>query len=201
MRYFTIALLATFWLSPIPPTWALEQPTTHQTERAAYPSVTPQGLEDLRLGAALPSHSEFPGLTYKAVKVPDYDEDGHAIARTFLKIYHKGFYLGQGMLDPQGRLVELEIVDWRVTYDQRFAAASTWKQVRGQLADVDLHYAYELDALVAESPDLPGLQVHFSPESYSAKSQLKGSFTPLSLDALPTNAKATRLRLFWIPNE
>ena len=150
MRYFMIALLATFWLSPLP-VWALEQPTTHQTERAAYPSVTPQGLEDLRLGAALPSHSEFPGLTYRAIKVPDYDEGGRAIARTFLKVYHKGFYLGQGMLDPQGRLVEL--------------------------------------------------QVHFSPESYDTKKQLKGSFTPLSLDALPANAKATRLRLFWIPNE
>lgn len=197
MRYFSIALLAFFWLSPAQ---ALEQPKTYQ-ERVAYPCVTPQGLEDLQLGATLPAQSEFPGLTYKAYKEPDYDEEGRAISRTYLKLYHNGFYLGRGMLDAQGRLLELEITDWRVTYDKAFAAASTWKQVRSQLPDVDLHYAYELDALVAESPELPGLQVHFSTESYSRPGQLQGDFTPLSLDALPANARATRLRLFWVPNE
>lgn len=197
MRHFCIVLLAFLWLSPA---HALEQPTTHQ-ERIAYPCVTPQGLEDLQLGCALPAHSEFPGLTYKAYQEPDYDEEGRAISRTYVKLYHNGFYLGRGMLDPQGRLLELEITDWRVTYDNRFAPASTWQQVRSQLSDVDLHYAYELDALVVESPELPGLQVHFSTESYGKPAQLNGDFTPLNLNTLPARAKATRLRLFWIPNE
>ena len=196
MRYVTILLLVLGVLGPVV---AVEQPAL-RPERP-YPKVTLEGLEDLKLGAPLPSKSVFPGLVLKTYQEPDYDEAGRPISRTLVKFYHEGFYLGRGMIDANKRLVELEITDWRVTYDFRFAAASTWKHVQTQLSDVKLHYAYDLDALVAESPELPGLQVHFDTAAYGTQSRLTGDFTPLAVTGLPGAAKATKLRLFWIPIE
>ncbi len=197
MRYVTMLLLV---FSIIAPVRSIEQPKSFP-ERPGYPGVSLEGLEDLRLGATLPAKSSFPGLTFKFYQEPDYDEAGRPMTRTFVKLYHDGFYLGSGMLDAQRRLVELEVVDWRVTFDGRFAPSSTWSHLCGQLPQVKLYYAYNLDALVAECPNLPGLQVHFDPDLYGTKSRLKGEFTPLALTGLPGTAKASKLRLFWIPPE
>lgn len=195
MRYSILLLLAVFGLVSAQ---AVEQPNPPK-EHSAYPQLTMQGLEDYQLGTQPPSVSSFPGLVAKSVQEEDWDDNGRVL-RTTLKFYHQGFYLGQGMLDKKGRLVELELSDWRAAYQDRFAAMSTWKHVRSQLSDCKLHYAYELDALVAESSDLPGLQVHFEPNLYKDPGQLQGAFTPLDLNSLPGNSKAKRLRLFWIPD-
>ena len=197
MRYVTILLLVLGVLGPVV---AVEQPNS-RPERPMYPKVTLDGIEDLKLGAPLPLKSVFPGLVLKTYQEPDYDESGRPIARSLVKFYHEGFYLGRGMLDGNKRLVELEITDWRVTYDTRFAATSSWKHVQSQLPEVKLHYAYGLDALVAESADLPGLQVHFETSAYGTQSRLTGDFTPLAVTGLPGTAKATKLRIFWIPLE
>lgn len=197
MRYVTMLLLGLFVIAPA---WGIEQPKTPQ-DRPDYPRVSLDGLEDLRLGAPLPAKSTFTGLTYKLFHEPDYDEAGRPTTRAFAKLYHNGFYVGSGMLDSKKRLVELEITDWRVSFQGHFAPASTWSHLRAQLPDVKLHYAYNLDALVAESPDLPGLQVHFDPTLYGTQSKLKGEFTPLALTGIPGSAKASSLRLFWIPLE
>lgn len=186
--------------SIIAPARSIEQPKS-PNERPGYPRVSLEGLEDLRLGAPLPARSSFPGLTFKFYQEPDYDEAGRPTTRSLVKLYHQGFYLGSGMLDSQKRLVELEVVDWRVTFDGRFAPASTWSHLRTQLPQVKLYYAYNLDALVAECPELPGLQVHFEPAFYGTQSRLKGEFTPLALTGLPGATKASKLRLFWIPLE
>lgn len=191
MRYYVTLLLTVFCLASAQ---AVEQPNGHNS--AVYPSLTLQGLEDLQLGARVPAASAFPGLTWKTFAAQPWEEGAT------LKLYHRGFYLGRGMLDRDGRLVELEITDWRVTFDNgRFAAASTWGHLQKQLTDVNLNYAYELDAVVAESPDLPGLQAHFSPEVYKVQSRLEGDFTPLLLNELPVGAKVAKLRLFWVPND
>lgn len=197
MRYIMMLLLA---FSIIAPARSIEQPKS-PNERPGYPRVSLEGLEDLRLGAPLPARSSFPGLTFKFYQEPDYDEAGRPTTRSLVKLYHQGFYLGSGMLDSQKRLVELEVVDWRVTFDGRFAPASTWSHLRTQLPQVKLYYAYNLDALVAECPELPGLQVHFEPAFYGTQSRLKGEFTPLALTGLPGATKASKLRLFWIPLE
>jgi hypothetical protein len=176
---------------------ALEQPTNNP-ERYEYPVLTMSGLEDFQLGQAVPINSSFPGLTTKRYQEDDW-EDGRTVKRSYLKMFQNGYYFGKATLDKEGRLLELEIVDWRVTYERKFAAGSTWKHVQAQLPDVKLHYGYELDALVAESPDLQGLQVHFDTEAYRVPSKLKGEFPPLLPAELTSGAKATKLRLFWVP--
>lgn len=178
---------------------ATEQPKT-PPERPVYPVLTMRGLEDLRLGAVVPNASTFPGLTFKKFQEDDWEE-GKRVTRTTLKLYQDGFYLGRALVDNEGRLAELEFVDWRVVYEAEFAPGSSWQQVRSRLGDAKLHYAYHLDALVAESPDLPGLQVHFATEDYRAKGKLQGEFTPLNIAELPASSKAKKLRLFWIPPE
>lgn len=198
MRYITMLLLAFTFLAPAR---GIEQPTGLQEASTTYPKASLDGIEDLRLGSPLPAKSAFPGLVYKTTNLADYDEEGRPITRTFLKLYHRGFYVGSGMLDEQKRLVELEIVDWRVSFGGDFAPSSTWNHLKTQLPQVKLHFADNLDALVAESPELPGLQVHFSPSLYGTQSRLKGEFTPLSLNGLPGKSKASKMRLFWIPSE
>ncbi len=199
MRYLIVTLLTAFCLVSAQ---AVEQPKSHkEPERPAYPVLTMQGLEDLQLGAPAPSACSFPGLTTKSFQEEDWNEDGRRFVRTSLKLYHNGFYLGRALLDDQKRVIELEITDWRVAYQGNFAPASTWKQVKANLSDTKLHYAYMLEALVAESPDLPGLQVHFPLEAYRVQGKLKGDFTPLNPAELPLHAKATKMRLFWVPVE
>lgn len=199
MRYLIVTLLTAFCLVSAQ---AVEQPKSHQEpERPAYPSLNMQGLEDFQLGAPAPSACSYPGLTYKSFQEEDWDEDGRRFQRTTLKLYHNGFYLGRALLDNQKRIIELEITDWRVAYEGNFAAGSTWKQVKANLSDTKLHYAYMLDALVAESPDLPGLQVHFPTQDYRVQGKLKGDFTALNLAELPIHSKATKMRLFWVGAE
>jgi hypothetical protein len=197
MRYLIAVLLAVLCLSPA---HAVEQPKNQQNG-PAYPRLTLTGMEDFELGQRIPNQSSFPGLTYKTYQEEDWDESGRSVMRTQLKFYHFGYYLGRGLLDGQGRLVELEITDWRASFEGKFGPASQWKHVQSQLPEVNLHYAYMLDSLVAESPELPGLQVHFPTESYRVQSKLKGDFTPLTLAELPGQSKAIRLRLFWVHQE
>lgn len=197
MRYLITVLLTVLCLSS---SQAVEQPKNQQNG-PVLPKLTLLGLEDFQLGQRVPSQSAFPGLTSKTYHEEDWDEAGRPITRTQLKLYHNGYYLGRGLLDSQDRLVELEITDWRASYEGNFAPLSSWKHVQTQLTDVKLHYAYMLDSIVAESPELPGLQVHFPTESYRVKSKLKGDFTPLTLAELPGATKATRLRLFWVHQE
>lgn len=196
MRRLITVLLAAMFLASAQ---AVEQPKA-PPERPSYPVLTMRGLEDLRLGAVVPTTSSFPGLTYKTFQEEDWDE-GKRVMRTTLKLYQNGYYLGRALVDNEARLVEFEFVDWRVVYESDFAPGSSWQQIRSKLSDAKLHYAYLLDALVAESPDLPGLQVHFSTQDYRAQNKLQGEFTPLNPSELPPNSKANKVRLFWIPPE
>lgn len=197
MKYVIKAIITAMLLVPA---WAIEQPNS-LPEIPRYPIATLEGLDTLKLGQTLPSKCLFPGLSFKTAQKPDYDENGHFMFRTTLKIYHQGYYLGRGVIDKQGRLVELQFVDWRLAFEGKFASHSNWQTVQAELPDAKLHYADQLHAIVAESLELPGLQVHFAPSSYPTKSELKGEFTALSPSKLPFHAKAKSLRLFWIPTE
>lgn len=196
MRYVTLALCLALWATSA---HAVDQPKPNH-DRPSYPVLTMRGLEDLQLGQVPPAASSVEGLTFQPVQERDW-QAGRAVVRTSLKLYYQGFYLGRASLDSQGRIAELELVDWRVTFSGAFAPGSSWSHLRSQRPAIGLHYAYEMDAIVAEDEALPGLQIHFDPSAYRQPSALQGEFTPLDPAGLAPNARATHLRLFWIPPE
>lgn len=158
------------------------------------PCLSVEGLEDFRLGQKPPIRSSFPGLSALQVETLERRE-GEVYRHQDLKFFHYGHYLGKGRLH-QGVLEEITLVDPRVRYHGGFAVGSSWDEVQRVFPRVQLHYTYVMDVIFADSPQVPGLQVHFAPRDYVGKRPLEGELTDLPEQSLPAHARVRALRLF-----
>ena len=158
------------------------------------PVLTPDGLEEFKLGAAPPEQSTFDGLTAQRVETTEWQE-GEEYRITLLKFYLNGHYLGKGRLE-EGKLAEVIVVDPKVRYEGGFAVGSSWDEIQRVFPGPQLHYTYVTDRLFADSEYQDGVQVNFSKDDYVGSEELRWEFQNLKEDALKPEARATSIRVY-----
>ena len=158
------------------------------------PVLSPDGLEEFKLGATPPKESQFEGLTAQKIETTEWQE-GEEYKLTLLKFYLNGHYLGKGRLE-EGKLAEIPVVGPKVRYEGGFAVGSTWDEIQRVFPGPQLHFTYVSDRLFAASEYQDGVQVNFSKEDYVGSEELRGEFQNLKEEALKPEAKATSIRVY-----
>ena len=160
------------------------------------PLLSPDGLEEFKLGEKPPEKSEFEGLTTQIVETTEWEE-GEEYHLTYLKFYLDGHYLGKGRID-EGKLAEITIVDPKVRYEGGFAVGSSWDEIQRVFPGPQLHYTYVTDRLFAESEYQSGVQIDFSKEDYVGTEELRWELQKLKEDTLDADAPAKSIRIYKI---
>lgn len=158
------------------------------------PVLSPDGLEEFKLGAVPPEESAFDGLTAQRVETTEWQE-GEEYKITLLKFYLNGHYLGKGRLE-EGNLAEITVVDPKVRYEGGFAVGSSWDEIQRVFPGPTLHYTYVTDRLFAASEYQDGVQVNFSKDDYIGSEDLRWELQSLPETTLKPEAEATSIRVY-----
>lgn len=158
------------------------------------PVLSPEGLEEFKLGATPPTESQFEGLTAQKVETTEWQE-GEEYKLTLLKFYLNGHYLGKGRLE-EGKLAEITVEDPKVRYEGGFAVGSSWDEIQRVFPGPQLHYTYITDRLFASSEYQDGVQINFSKDDYVGPEDLRWEFQSLKEETLKPGAKATSIRIY-----
>lgn len=182
MRFILTALTVLLYLSP--------------AVAEEFPTLTDQGMEEYKLGAAPPALSKFPGLTMKLHETVEMQE-GTKYKVAFLKFYLNGRYLCKATLDDGGRIDEFLVTAPGVRWEHGMAVGNDWGELQRVLPRPKLVYTYVSDTLFASSEEYPNLQFQFSKSA--CKKKLSGEYQVLPESSLPETSKIIGIRLFYAP--
>ena len=161
-----------------------------------FPLLTPTGLEDFKVGQRPPAQSSFAGLTTLRQELTEWEE-GEAYRNVYLKLFQDGHYLGKARLNKQGVIDEIVIVDPRARYEGGFAVGSTWRDVQRVFPQVGLAHSYLVGAVIASSPQVPGLQAYLEDKYPPEGGRPAAEWAELDESAIPPDARVQSLRLFY----